>query len=1632
MNYEIIKYKLDDLKYLASQFKQFGPQYISCVESVIKKTNDTYENTVTQFNSFLDKHGALDEANIKAYKEIYNSLKISEEIRESHLKGETVKAAAMVTNIISKLSLAHLNLESENIDSYILKAQLSNAKLLSETFEDVAPNYEGICREYINLIESLLSSAEFFMENDNFESFANTLLQAKKLLGIILGHLNLDSLNEKYHILLDKFVSSLKQRCENSIALLNKGCIEKNDIEILKTNITLIKSANDAHSLNFLISKLEIKELLQSIIIVYQQYFDKAKDDVISFINNEATYNVAEIEPKFDEFSLLMEIPDIEYLISASYQESLNSLINKISYFRKEAKEIVKSFINSPESIDLNHLRNCFSWLESGKWIEKFREGIYRNELSGIEKEIKSYIDKLLVELKEIDLGINFPFNVSQGYNIVKKLNPILQLKEFVPSLENYDKDIWIKFKERVEETLKVIKREFNPELQDIEKEKNDLKRLISIREEYLCYEEEKKEEILKIYGLENIEEIDTEINKIQNFIEIFSQKLEKNLFDIDKMENSYNYIVECRTIPELSEILEPFSSNIISILSQFYNKNLVSSKKCFDIITKNISDYRPWDITLIKKNSHQFSLSFKEILLLNTKSQSFFKFLEYQPHFDHYTNELNNLCTIFNEKLRNCIDKNELKKMSSLLAIANDFAKVNENFAAISIDYGKIQNSKQDQTCQNIIESIETYNFDRAIQLIRMLDEGAYNQNIDIIKEKVYCQIENLLKDLKENALNISNSKLDHAQISSTCSNFQKLATLKNNFYSFFDREVVQLFNEQEGNIRKIFMDKIMEFLYTIESAISSHKYYEAEVKMKNIQDLKSDLLKIYGWRIQDHLSKVQKKLDDMPHSILNLMRSCKIKDFKDCNPRLTLQEFENASNDFPKYKDSPSQVKNIIHEKFDSIRRTMLIKCSWWKKSIINDLSSILEILPSDFKNLANILIDDIKKNYKEHKKYTIEKINILAKGQNIKDLCAMYRKSVNKPSWNNNYWRETDYSQEINLSWEANYIEKSLRHILINLNDQICLAIDKGECEKVFKNAWVLEYKGKLNDIISDSEWILSEIEQSLKKVIANAFNSLLNIDHKDESIECIEALKCHTIFMDFKIKFEKEKGASNMFNFNNTIESMLVGISEFYANLNKSYLEFKPPNNAHSCNKILNKLKEWDEFFRIFKEYLSQYQIYHFYIDYERIKKLPRYSGLVEDLSEALCQLDDYFMNLKIQNDEIKHQKLLEDRANEIQDRLDQIKNFEDLKNHLNPHVANFEKIESGAINSISREMDKIVDDASHLINKDEIREEEFTKIRIYYNCLVMFEKNLKIKGFDWKKTLRGIEAKIFSKTVELREKAENGAQVAEIVDPMIKMKNISNNFPLLKEGLDKILDEFLETFRKKNKAKAVAIFEELEKHPSGLGLYILSEHKFFEGVMQRIWLNKTQRHDINYALDQIKGTNLNKEELEDKHRDYTEHFGELHRIYWRIASNEGADNAISQILSQIEIVSKNYAITSSNPDISLFKEFIPELLAYIAMLWVLLNIKKYNQDINDTEQEITIVTPHAIQILSIFRMIGIGYRENTNPKNNLVQILTGEGKSITLAFLCSMLALLGFSVNCACYSEHLSNRDFQDF
>jgi hypothetical protein len=81
----------------------------------------------------------------------------------------------------------------------------------------------------------------------------------------------------------------------------------------------------------------------------------------------------------------------------------------------------------------------------------------------------------------------------------------------------------------------------------------------------------------------------------------------------------------------------------------------------------------------------------------------------------------------------------------------------------------------------------------------------------------------------------------------------------------------------------------------------------------------------------------------------------------------------------------------------------------------------------------------------------------------------------------------------------------------------------------------------------------------------------------------------------------------------------------------------------------------------------------------------------------------------------------------------------------------------------------------------------------------------------------------------------------------------------------------------------------------------------------------------------------------------------------------------------------------------------------------------------NEIAND-EKNLFLFRPHLGEIIAIFRMLGIGYQENEGLFNNFVQVPTGEGKSLILAFVSIIFSLHNYEVYCACYSELLSNRD----
>ena len=90
-------------------------------------------------------------------------------------------------------------------------------------------------------------------------------------------------------------------------------------------------------------------------------------------------------------------------------------------------------------------------------------------------------------------------------------------------------------------------------------------------------------------------------------------------------------------------------------------------------------------------------------------------------------------------------------------------------------------------------------------------------------------------------------------------------------------------------------------------------------------------------------------------------------------------------------------------------------------------------------------------------------------------------------------------------------------------------------------------------------------------------------------------------------------------------------------------------------------------------------------------------------------------------------------------------------------------------------------------------------------------------------------------------------------------------------------------------------------------------------------------------------------------------------------------------------------------------------------------------RRQHVDAISSQPEGVLLKAHNIQILTIYRLHEYDSGDNdTDLASHVMQIRTGEGKSIVLGGCSALLALLGFRVRCVCYSDYLSHRDYSLF
>ena len=209
----------------------------------------------------------------------------------------------------------------------------------------------------------------------------------------------------------------------------------------------------------------------------------------------------------------------------------------------------------------------------------------------------------------------------------------------------------------------------------------------------------------------------------------------------------------------------------------------------------------------------------------------------------------------------------------------------------------------------------------------------------------------------------------------------------------------------------------------------------------------------------------------------------------------------------------------------------------------------------------------------------------------------------------------------------------------------------------------------------------------------------------------------------------------------------------------------------------------------------------------------------------------------------------------------------------------------------------------------------------------------------------------------------------------------------------------------------------------------IAMLLINETKSLQGYSLMLRNEKTKRITVDIVLDRLQGDGIDDEYKSRLHQHYLAFTDE----YWNIV--ERGLPCVSETVQQLPLV----ALEFPRLQCSVFEK-IRHLLAVVCAYWTLENA--LSNVVDSTEVDSKLLQPHAAQIIAVFRLLGVDsesdmgttYAENIPDREGrtdineyvgglekqLAQVYTGEGKSLILALLSVVLALLGCDIRCACY------------
>ncbi|CAL6013736.1 Helicase-related_protein [Hexamita inflata] len=521
-------------------------------------------------------------------------------------------------------------------------------------------------------------------------------------------------------------------------------------------------------------------------------------------------------------------------------------------------------------------------------------------------------------------------------------------------------------------------------------------------------------------------------------------------------------------------------------------------------------------------------------------------------------------------------------------------------------------------------------------------------------------------------------------------------------------------------------------------------------------------------------------------------------------------------------------------------------------------------------------------------------------------------------------------------------------------------------------------------------------------------------------------------------------------------NMSLGKSLIGSSKYQSSLYQKVIEMvfqTLQNNSTQFNSRISSMNNLDEVLELAKNQPINQQLYE-YLHAQKNKQLSQNYQNIYSFQEMVSKLVDSIQKLESECKQVFIcQKTLTENNAEREDyykiifkSFQKIQNARKLQTYFIEYKCDITKIEEGCIQHFNNEAEKIyksVEDQLKILPGDDRR---------LYQTFNNYCDNLRAISEIFKQTsttqiakhnLDQIKDQFKTKPEELKQLENQNI----LCNRLIQYKQMSIDIHIFREAINSGIDEVLDQVYQSDKGplKISEIGSILNSHTNAqIAQQILRDHQKFKNYSIELRNTGSLRFTLENVLDEqmdekiqlylgikrAKGLSIQEQDnygniidQQVKRDEIKAFYQEFDQKYWA-----QVDPFLNKVLDGLDIA-KQKVLQFSRQQIFLAQTKI-DILSSVLAYWTLSNTKDYIGTNNIVESRKKLLQPHPAQIIAIFSLLGID--SSNYLKNQLIQVLTGEGKSVILAVTAIVLAIMGFDVNCACYSEYLSQRDYESF